>query len=165
MFENILKKINKVIDATEQVDDRFYAEVMDEISRGFKDQALVGKAIAQADKIDKNYDSIYVKLRASLLQDKYIKEKKANQQQQQIKHKKQKKLNYSIQIRFNDGYFSTMFSKEIESKGYITSIFSGVNDFKKLRKKYHGEIDYKTMCYVIVSEQGEIMETFKFEPT
>lgn len=32
MFGNILKKINKVVDETEQVDDRFYAEVIDELS-------------------------------------------------------------------------------------------------------------------------------------
>ncbi len=73
MFSNILSNIvgtgKKIVDDTEQIDDKFYGYVMDELAQDFKDQALVGKAIAQSNGDKEKLDSIYMRLRAKALQE------------------------------------------------------------------------------------------------
>ncbi len=74
MFDSYINKPNNTIDDTEQIDDQFYAKVMDELDVAYKEKALVGKAIAQSDGNEAKFNSIYVKLRAKSLQDEAIKQ-------------------------------------------------------------------------------------------
>ena len=81
IFGKLLNKFNRSIDETEQIDDKFYAKVIDELSKGIRDNGAVGKAIAQSNGDKGKFDSLYMKIRAKTLQDIYIqKEKKLDKE-------------------------------------------------------------------------------------
>ncbi len=168
MFGKALGKLwgegRAVVDETEQIDDRFYAEVMDELSQGFKDKSAVGKAIAQSDGNEARFDSIYMKLRARALQEEFIKKDKFRLEQQQIEQIEQELLISSIRTKYKKGLFERHFKDKIKSYGYTHPFLGPPNYFKKDGKWFHGKIDYKTMNYILVDEHEKVMNMFKFDP-
>ncbi len=77
-----MKKANKAVsDPTEGVSDHFFAEVMEEMKKGFKDKGINGKAIALSGGDDAKANAIYVELRAKALQEKYIESQTAEHDQ------------------------------------------------------------------------------------
>ncbi len=74
-IRNIIKKVKSTVDSaldpTEEVDNRFFAAVMEEIDNGIKDKGLEGKAIAMSGGDEKKADSRYVQMRAEVLQKKF----------------------------------------------------------------------------------------------
>ena len=152
MFGNIMKKLNKITDDTEQIDDRFYAEVMDEISKDFKDKAAVGKAIAQSDGNESKLDSIYITIRAKALQEQHRIEKN---------YKKSLELEHrsNIDAKYSNGYFHKLFKDEIKKNGFL--IYP-----EALRKngiKYMTKIDYKNMDFLIVNKKDEVLHRIHIE--
>jgi hypothetical protein len=120
MFEKALGNLvgtgRKIIDETEQINDCFYAQVMDELSEGYKDKALVGKAIAQSNGNEAKFDSIYIKLRAKSLQDTYqlttkIINTKAISQQNKLS---------KIKEKYQNGYFHDLYRDEIKQLGFTS---------------------------------------------
>ena len=163
MFGKLISKVKSSIDETEQIDECFYAQVMDELSEGYKDKALVGKAIAQSDGNKEKFNSIYIKLRAKTLQEETIKTNKELQQQKKITYEKEKTLKYSIQKRLSEGYFEHLFKKEIQDLGYKIKFGLGYNNYKKDGKNYYGKVNYKTMKYVLANEENKYFDSFSFE--
>lgn len=164
MFGNILKKINKVVDETEQIDDRFYAEVIDELGQGFKDKAAVGKAIAQCDGDGTKFDSLYMKIRASALKDKYLLDSKKKRLEQKIEQEKYNSFKSNIKFRYQQGYFEKLFKNEIKNLGYSRPfLLHGTHDFKKNDKNYIGKINYEKMKYVLADENNEYVDSFSFD--
>jgi hypothetical protein len=157
MFGNVLNKLKKSVDETEQIDEQFYAQVMDELSEGYKDKALVGKAIAQSNGNESKFDSLYVKLRAKSLQDTYLLNEQIIENERIIQNQRFA----SIRKKHADGYFHHMLSQEIIAKGYSIPVFAYANTFKKGREKYRGKIDYETMKYILVGKDGKIAEIFE----
>lgn len=170
MFGKLLDKVKKAIDETEQIDDRFYALVMDELAEGFKDKAAVGKAIAQADGNESKFDSIYVKIRAQALQEDYWIQQRQLQEQQKIREEAiERKQSVDEQQRFNinerleEGYFANLFAEEIKNKGYKKSNWGDKNKFRKNGKVYHGKIVYSKMLYVLADNNNEYEDSFSFQ--
>ncbi len=163
MFGELIGKAKKVVDETEQIDECFYAEVIDELVQGYKDKGLVGKAIAQADGNEGKFDSIYMKLRAKALQEKAIQSMKLEQTIHLLDKKKQENIKSSIKERLEEGYFVKLFDEEIENKGYTKAFLGGKNIFKKSGKSYTGKVDYKRMRYVLANENNEYEDSFAFE--
>jgi len=159
MFDKLINKIKHTIDETEQIDEQFYAQVMDELSKGYKDKALVGKAIAQSNGNETKFNSIYVKLRAKDLQEKY--------RQKQVPTKYiNKELPKSIAKKYIDGEFYKMFENEIKELGYYHPIFCySYNELKKDGKRYYGKVDYEKMYYLIVDKDNNVMHKFAFTLT
>ncbi len=159
MFSKLLKKIKNIINKTEQIDEQFYAKVMDELSVGFRDKALAGKAIAQSEGYEEKFHSIYIKLRAKYLQEEHIWE----EQKKALEIKEQKELQYSIKKRLAEGYFEKLFKEEIKKCGYKKVPLSK-NKFIKDNKRYYGKIDYEKNKYVLVDENNKYTDGFAFEP-
>jgi len=163
MFGNIINKLKKSVDETEQIADHFYAQVMDEISDGYKDKGLVGKAIAQSDGNEAKFDAIYIKLRAKALQNVFLRNSQAQKEQQYMDEIEQNELNISIKKRYLEGHFHHMFNQEIHAKGYTIPFLANNNTFRRNGQTYKGEIDYKTMHYILVDKQKRVMDKFKFQ--
>jgi len=161
MFKKIFKRIKNIVDDTEQIDEKFYADVMDEISQGFKDKALVGKAIVQSDGDESKFHPIYVKLRAEALQEKYREEYKKVQIEKQIAKAQKEELNKSIEYNYIKGKFHLIFKEEIQRLGFSSSLFA-FNKFKKDGKTYLGKVNYDTMYYLIVDDSNQVIHRFKF---
>ncbi len=157
MFGNIVNKLKKSVDETEQIADHFYAQVMDEISDGYKDKALVGKAIAQSDGTEAKFDAIYVKLRAKSLQD---------EQEQKNKIRKVEAISYQDKLenargKYNEGYFHNLFRENINQKGF-TSPWYAPNHLFKNDIEYYTKLDLEEMKFLIVSPGGKVIHSFKF---
>jgi len=69
-LKNLVRKIKSANDETEEIDNKYFAEVMDEIDRGFKDKGIKGKAIAISGGDDKKANALYIQMRAEFLQEK-----------------------------------------------------------------------------------------------
>jgi len=162
MFGKLISKLKNSVDETEQIDERFYAEVMDELAQGYKDKALVGKAIAQSNGNEAKFDSIYVKLRAKTLQEKDIQNMKL-EQTKLFQDEKEEDRKTIIKEKLEEGSFAKQFYKQIEAKGYIKSYYWGKNTFKKNGEIYTGKIDYKLMRYVLANENNEYTDYVSFE--
>jgi len=157
MFGKVVNKFKKAIDSTEQIDDIFYAKVMDELSNGYKDKALVGKAIAQSDGNEAKFDSIYIKLRAQYLQEKKEQEQKIEIVDTNTHHDK---LN-NARKQYNNGYFHNLFREDIKQKGF-TSPWYAPNHLFKNNIEYYTKLDLEEMKFLIVSPRGEVLHSFKF---
>jgi len=48
-LNNLIKKVKTVVDTTEEIDNHFFAKVMEEIESGFKDKDIIGKAYELAE--------------------------------------------------------------------------------------------------------------------
>ncbi len=169
MVRNIANKLKKSLDDTEQIDDRFYAEVMDELNQGFKDKAAVGKAIAQCDGDESKFNSIYMKIRASTLQEQsliYQEQTKAEDENMEIMKNReinQKNiLKMEIDLKHTSGYFYKIFQDEIKENGFTRSWLPN-STFKKDGSRYTTRIDYIHMNYIIVNKKGEDVYSFNFE--
>ena len=163
MFGNLIKKVKNTVDETEQIHEQYYALVMDELGTGYKDKALVGKAIAQSDGNKEKFDSIYVKLRAKALQEKASQSMRLEQTMHLLEKKEQEDIRVSIKKRLKEGYFAKLFNNEIKSKGYNRTFMGGKNTFKKNSEYYLGKIDYKRMRYVLADVNNEYKDSFPFE--
>ncbi len=73
-FKKVIKKAESLMDTVEDIDEHFFAEVMDEISDGYKDKGIYGKSIAMCAGDEAKINSLYIKLRAKALQEEYKKE-------------------------------------------------------------------------------------------
>ncbi len=80
-LKNLIKKAKTAVDTTEEIDNHFFAQVMEEIEKGFRDKGLHGKAIALSGGDDAKANAIYVELRAKALQEKYIESQTAEHDQ------------------------------------------------------------------------------------
>ena len=160
MFGNILSKAKKAVDETEQIDDRFYAEVIDELSNGYKDKALVGKAIAQSDGNEGKFDSIYMKLRASALQEGYLRERTIKK----IGNKKGLEERERIEQQYKNGDFHKLFKKKIQQKGFKSHWY---NEFSLIKDEieHYTKLDFKNKQFLIVDPDGKVIESFKFKLT
>ncbi len=76
-LKNLVKKAKTAVDTTEEIDNHFFGQVMEEIENGFKDKNLHGKAIAMSGGDEAKTNSIYIELRAKALQEEYIEEQNA----------------------------------------------------------------------------------------
>jgi len=161
MFGNLGNLINQgkaAIDETEQIDEHFYAEVMDELSQGFKDKALVGKAIAQCDGNEGKFDSIYMKLRAKALQEK-------NQLHNKITKTgviSQQKKFAKIRKDYQNGYFHDLYRDEIKQKGF-TSPWYAPNRLFSHDVEFYTKLDLEKMRFLIVDSKGNVIQSFHFK--
>ena len=153
-LKNLMNKAKNIVDETEQIDDHFYAQVMDELAQGFKDKGLVGKAIAQCDGQEGKFDSIYMKLRAKDLQDKF----KQSLQQKSISSDKT-----LLTKKYKQGYFEQLFKNEIKVQGYYSAEVGDIHDFIKDQKEYRGKIDSHEMIYYLEDDNNEYEDSFTFK--
>ena len=72
-FKKVIKKAESIMDTAEDIDDCFFAEVMDELSDGYKEKGIYGKSIAMCAGDEAKINSIYIKLRAKSLEEEYKK--------------------------------------------------------------------------------------------
>ena len=73
MLKEIVNKVKLAFDNTEEIneiDEKYFAQVMKEIKDGYKEDGLKGKPIVMSGGDESKVDSIYIKLRAEYLQDK-----------------------------------------------------------------------------------------------
>ena len=86
-------------DEVEGIGERFFAEVMEEMKKGFKDAGINGKAIALSGGDDAKANAIYVELRAKALQEKYFEElRKRNPEE--VEHINPREKNENIKAFF-----------------------------------------------------------------
>ena len=172
MFEKIIKQVKNTVEETEQIDEQFYAQVVDEITAGYKDKGLVGKAIAQSNGNEAKFDSIYMKLRAKALQEEYIRKlnssptgnKIVEKQKAEYYHLSKEMKNYIAGLH-SQKYFHKLFSVELENEGYETFFLDGLIDIKTLRKngkKFKTDIDYDNMGFILIDKEGSIVNRFHF---
>ncbi len=166
MFGEALGKLvgagKKIVDDTEQIDSRFYAEVMDEISQGFKDKAAVGKAIAQSDGNEAKFDSLYVKIRAQALQEQFMIRQETLEIEEEHKESLERALCTNLINKHIKGHFHILFKDELKKNGFKVTFFS-LNYTSCLRKDghtYFSEIDCNNMDFIIKDSNGKIMHKF-----
>ncbi len=155
----------KIVDDTEQIDDRFYADVIDELSKGYKDKALVGKAIAQSDGNKARFDSIYMKLRARALQEEFVEQPQEQEQKKivlKFQAKEKQKLVSKINKLYSSGYFLYLFKDKIREKGFTVTWYSNYT-LKKDGHKYYTGVNYNNMDFIIKDTKGKIVHIFHFE--
>ena len=139
MFNSILDKYKESVCETEkieQIDDRFYTQVADELERDFKDKGTHVKSIAEAKGDKDKVESIYIRLRAKALHDDfYQKVMLENLKKEKGKHNQQK----SETILFKERYtIFKHFQKEIINKGFNKPWYLPYNEYKKNGTYYIG---------------------------
>ena len=83
------------MDNTEEIDEKYFAQVMKEIRSGYKDDGLEGKAIAMSGGDESKANSIYVQLRAEVIQRENISEQ-IEKHIEEIKGERRKKEAYRL---------------------------------------------------------------------
>ena len=72
MLKELVKKFKSAVDDTEEIEEKYFAEVMKEIKDGYKEEGLEGKSIAMSGGDTNKANSIYMQLRAEYLQEKAV---------------------------------------------------------------------------------------------
>ena len=156
MLKEIVNKVKSALDNTEEIneiDEKYFAEVMKEIKSGYKEEGLEGKSIAMSGGDTNKANSIYVQLRAEYLQNKeeqdnirvIRKEIKHKQEQERLdlnreETKKERKndndeLYYALR-KCSEADLIKLYQKEIEYLGYHKASFFSFYPFEKNGKKY-----------------------------
>jgi hypothetical protein len=141
-FANIINKLKTTVDETEQIEDRFYAQVANELERGLKDKAAYAKSIAQSKGNDAEAKSLYIKIRAKTLQKEFEK-------------------NSDIYQLFYSGYFNDVFKERFKENGFKTT--TNYDILEKYGRFFFTKINADKMEYIITDEEGNIVKKFYFE--
>ena len=152
MFEKILKTIKKKVDETEYIDNIYYAKVMDELEQGFRDKALVGKALAKAQGDEGRFNSIYIRLRAEALQERSNRIIKNTPTPLELARKDKK------------GYFQKYFERDLEKMGYRHPFYESTNTWIKDGNSYEAEFDTGDMSYKLYDEDENLVLSLKYNP-
>ena len=91
MLKNMVNKVKSALDNTEEIEEKFFAEVMKEIKDGYKEEGLEGKSIAMSGGDNDKANSIYVQLRAEYLQNKEVLDRVRAIQKKEIEKEKELK--------------------------------------------------------------------------
>jgi len=160
MFRTLVNKAKKILIDTEQIDEKFYAEVMDELINGFKDKGLLGKAIAQSNGNISKVDSIYIKLRARVLEEKFYTQNRI--EKNNIIN--QQNIIINIIKKYEDGYFHELFRDEIKDKGFTRPWYAHKTRLFKNNIEYYTKLDTENMKFIIVSSEGNVIQDFSLLP-
>ena len=156
MFEILINKAKLLLTTTGRTNERFYADVMDELTNGFKDKALVGKTIVQSNGNISKSDSIYIELRAKKLQE-------IHQTQNKIEKNNLIKQQHTFSIirkKYENGYFHELFSDDIKDKGFTTPWYAHESRLFKNDIEYYTKLDTEEMKFLIINSQGDIIQHF-----
>ncbi len=161
-FDDILNKFKQDNCETEQVEDRFYTRVADELEKNYRDKGTYVKSIVES-KGDKNkLESIYIRLRAKALQDDFyhkvmLEKHKEEKIDAQIK-KKEKILHidkFKIFIHFEN---------EIINKGFEKPWYYGALNFRKHSKIFYGEINSKSLKIKLSDKDDNVALELDIKP-
>ena len=155
MLKGLVKKFKSAVDDTEEIDEKFFAEVMKEVKDGYKEEGLEGKSIAMSGGDTDKANSIYMQLRAEYLQNKEVLDR--------VIAIRKKKLISDISTQHNSRYFHKLFKNEIKQKGFSTPWFNSF-DFTKDGITYYTKIDFDHMDFLIIDKKGNTIHRFHFEP-
>ncbi len=162
MLGNMIGGIKGLFDDTEQIDDQFYAEVADELDRGYKDKAAYAKSIAQSEGDEAKATSLYIKIRAEALQEEYRQRNEVARIGRKKQQQNRQQLASDIAKRYQDGYFHNLFKDEIMQKGF-TSTWYAKHILKKDGMEYRTGIDFDNMDFFIKDKKNKIIHRFHFE--
>lgn len=186
-FKNIIKKaketIDSALDSTEEVDNHFFAKVIEEIEKGFKDKGLEGKAIAMTGGDKKKADSQYMQMRAEALQEEFIEDQEEvirekesaklslEAEEKRIKEEKQKAFaNDKVSRIINQlvsgkstKYFLNLYKNELEDEGYNQTSFFSTGDLEKDGAVYWYMVSSKDKTLTIIDAYGKSVITYNLE--
>ncbi len=168
-LKNVIKRAKSVVDTTEEIDNHFFAEVMDEMEKGHIDKGLNGKAIAMSSGDEAKAKSLYIEMRAKYLQEKFnytVKEKrqqeeeKRQQEEEKVKTiEQQEQMRESILTYLYDNYFfDKIFKKEIISSGYKMPWYT--SNYKNNNEWYHRKIDLDGKSFSLLDKNKKVVLTF-----
>ena len=136
MFSALKNVIQNVVQKTIDVNDKFYGQVIDELSNGFKEKSALGRAIAQAHGDSKLVESLYVQIRALDLQIEYNKQVEAGKLQlKEVINSKNK-----IQTNYENNFYSEKFENILLLHGF--NIMENYRYVKSGNNYFETSVDY-----------------------
>ncbi len=137
-FDDILDKFKQDNCETEQVEDRFYTRVADELEKNYRDKGTYVKSIAESKGDKDKLESIYIRLRAKALQEAFYHKAMLDIQKQEKEKGKQEKLHSAI-LKMEKKIFK-QFDYEIINKGFEKPWYYRYDRYSKNGKSYRGYI-------------------------
>ncbi len=171
-LKNLVRKIKSANDETEEIDNKYFAEVMDEIDRGFKDKGIKGKAIAISGGDDKKTNALYIQMRAEFLQEKAYSDhilsllQKKDEESRIIQENRNalaKDELYQALIKLNnsEGVILELYKNELEKDGFTKASWYNLYPLKKDGQSIAPRINYSEKTLSLYSlRNGDIIAIY-----